>query len=213
MKIELKNIHHSVQLSEETEAFTANLYIKGIHAGYAKNNGTGGPTDYYHENEKGRELIREAEAYCRTLPDKQYPKDRYMEAFSVPMNLENYIDDIVNRYIEKKEQASFAKKMDKAMERGIVFGIAGESFTTLAFTSPFAKVLSHPKATEIITNAIVNKVLPDLKDGNIILNTNIPESILREAGLKKEQYVKPLVGDQQQPDLNKDAGQSAGPKR
>lgn len=213
MKIELKNIHHSVQLSEETEAFTANLYIKGNHAGFAKNNGHGGATDYYHENEKGRELIREAEAYCKTLPDKQYPKDKYMEAFSIPMNLENYIDDLVNDHIEKKEQTSFAKKMNKAMERGIVFGIAGQSFTTLAFTSPFAKVLSHPKANEIIANAIVNKVIPDLKDGNIILNTNIPENILKEAGLKKEQYVTPLARDQRQNGLDLEVGRSAGPKR
>jgi len=213
MKIELKNIHHSLQLSEETEAFTANIYINGTHAGYAKNSGHGGPTDYYHDNEKGRELIREAEAYCKTLPDKQYPKDEYMEAFSVPMNLENYIDELLNNYVEKKEQASFAKKMNKAMERGIVFGIAGKSFTTLAFTSPFVNVLSHPSAIDIIKNAIINKVLPDLKNGNIILNTNIPESLLKEAGLKQEQYVKPLVSNQQHNDLNHESNLLTGFKR
>lgn len=213
MKIELKNIHHSLQLSEETEAFTANVYINGTHAGYAKNNGHGGSTDYYHENEKGKELIRKAEAYCKALPDKQYPKDEYMEAFSVPMNLENYIDELLHNYVEKKEQASFAKKMNKAMERGIVFGIAGKSFTTLAFTSSFVNVLSHPRATDIIKNAIISKVLPDLKNGNIILNTNIPESILKEAGLKQEQYVKPLDINQQINDPNHEASPVVRPKR
>ncbi len=99
------------------------------------------------------------------------------------------------------------------MEKGIVFGIAGESFTTLAFTTPFVKVLSHPKATEIIKNAIINKVLPDLKDGNIILNTNIPENILKEAGLKEEQYVKPLVAIQEKDNLDHRIGQSTDRKR
>ncbi len=213
MNIELKNIKHFPSLSEETEAFTANIYINGVQAGHAKNNGHGGSTDYYHNDEKGRELIHQAEAYCKGLPDKQFPKDQYMEAFSIPMSLEQYIDDLVNSYIEKKEQAGFAKKMNKAMERGIVFGIAGESFTTLAFTSPFVKVLAHPKAAEIIKNAIINKVLPDLKDGNVILNTNIPESIFKEAGLKENQYVKPLVADRQLIGFSENTDQNNIPKR
>lgn len=214
MNIELKNIKHFPSLSEETEAFTANIYINGIHAGYAKNTGHGGSTDYHHEGgEKGRDLIRQAEAYCKTLPDKQYPKDKYMEAFSIPMNLENYIDDVVDRYIEKKEQASFARKTDKAMEKGIVFGIAGKSFTTLAFTTPFEKILSHLNATEIIKKAIINKVLPELKDGNVILNTNIPENILTEAGLKEGQYVKPLVIAQQPPIVAEEKDRTTAHKR
>lgn len=58
MKIELKNIHHSPQLSEETLAFTANLYINGTHVGYAKNHGRGGTTHYQAKDEKGKLLIR-----------------------------------------------------------------------------------------------------------------------------------------------------------
>jgi len=42
MKIELFTILHRPELSGKTEAFTANLYIQGFHAGYAKNNGYGG---------------------------------------------------------------------------------------------------------------------------------------------------------------------------
>lgn len=195
MNIELKKIHHSIQLSRETEAFTADLYIKNIHAGYAENSGHGGPTDYHHKDEKGRELILEAEAYCKALPPMHYPADKYMEAFSIDMDLEHFIDDLLNKHVEKKEQAKFTAKMNKAMERGIVYGIPGVSFTTLSFSVPFAKVLAHSNATSIIREAVVNKILPDLKDGNIILSTNIPENILKEAGLKQTQYVKPLVQD------------------
>ncbi len=70
MKIELKEIHHSAQLSEETHAFTANLYINGTHAGYAKNNGHGGATYYQAKDEKGKVLIKEAEKYCAELPPR-----------------------------------------------------------------------------------------------------------------------------------------------
>jgi len=41
MKIELKNIKHMPSLSEETEAFSANLYINDVKAGIGSNGGRG----------------------------------------------------------------------------------------------------------------------------------------------------------------------------
>ncbi|WP_324759027.1 hypothetical protein [Sphingobacterium thalpophilum] len=193
MKIELKNIHHSIQLSEETEAFTANLYINGVHAGHAKNEGHGGNTHYRAEDEKGRELIRQAEEYCKTLPPILYPADNGMGMFSIDMDLEQYIDDLLNKYIEKKETAKFNAQLDKTMLKGIVFGIPNQSFGAITFNLPLIDVLAHPKGPQTVLQTIKDKILPKLKDGNIILNTNIPESILKAAGLKEEQYVKPTI--------------------
>ncbi len=34
-------------LSQETEAFTANLYINDAHVGFVENGGYGGNTDYF----------------------------------------------------------------------------------------------------------------------------------------------------------------------
>lgn len=42
MKIELRNFKHYPKLSEETNAFTADIYIDGKHAGFVKNEGRGG---------------------------------------------------------------------------------------------------------------------------------------------------------------------------
>lgn len=190
MKIELKNIHHSRQLSRETEAFTANLYINGYHAGYAENDGHGGATHYTHKDERGRELIREAEAYCKTLPPKDYPAHDNMEAFSVDMDLENYVDDLLSKHLEKKEQIRFEAKLKAAMEKGVVYGVPGDYFMGVSYSMPLAQVLAHPKGPEVIHKTIVEKVLPKLGDGKI-LNTNIPEHILLNAGVKEGQYVKP----------------------
>ena len=193
MKIELKSIYHSVQLSEETEAFTANLYINGVHAGYAKNEGHGGNTDYYAKDEKGRELIRQAEEYCKNLPPIEYPADKYMHAFSVNMDLEHYIDDLLNKYVEKKETAKFNAKLDKSMLKGIVYGVPNQSFWAITYIVPLVNVLAHPKGPLTVLQTIKDKVLPKLKDGNKLLNTNIPESIIKAAGLKEDQYVKPTI--------------------
>lgn len=211
MKIELKNIKYSEAMSEETLAFVANLYVEGKRAGSVKNDGHGGNTHYSGDHKEGWEMIRQAEAFTRSLPDKFYPKDEYMEAFSIPMNLEHYIDDLLNDYLQKKELARFNKQMEKAMEKSIVFGVAGESFATITFTSPLSKVLEHPKGAEILVKAITEKILPKLAYCKI-LNNNIPESILKDAGLKENQYVTaqkpgPAI------DNNEEADRSGGRKR
>lgn len=63
MKIVLKNVHCSNALSQETTAYTADVWIDGIKKGTASNNGCG-----------GQDLIlpgalrEELETYAKTLP-------------------------------------------------------------------------------------------------------------------------------------------------
>ena len=148
------------------------------------------------DNKEGRELIRQAENYTKALPDKHYPKDQFMEAFSIPMNLEHYIDDLLNDYLQKKDVEKIQKKVAKDMEKGIVFGKPNDnSWIVQTFSVPLKNVLTHPKGADIISNSIAKSIFKELKDGVKILNTNIPESILQRAGLFQDQYVKPLVQD------------------
>jgi len=188
MKIELKNIHFSESLSEETNAFTANLYIDGINAGYTKNQGHGGPTDYHHHDEQGRALIAQAEEYCKKLPPGKFMSGGKEHTYD--MDLEQLIDDLLGKYLEERELQKFRKKIDKAMEFGIVVGIPDQSFGVLKFKSPIATILMHTKGPDVLKDTIANRVLPDLKDGKMVLNTNIPEQILIIAGLNDKQYVQ-----------------------
>ena len=197
MNIELKNIKYYESFSEETLAFNANVYIEGKRAGIAKNDGRGGATYYMGDNKEGQELIRQAENYTKTLPDKHYPKDEYMEAFSIPMNLEHYIDDLLNDYLQKKDLEKNQKKVAKDMVKGIVFGKPNDNaWIVQTFSVPLKDVLTHPKGAEIISNSIAKSIFKELKDGVRILNTNIPENILKMAGLDKNQYVEPVTAQQ-----------------
>jgi 3-hydroxy-3-methylglutaryl CoA synthase len=119
MNIELKNIKYYESFSEETLAFNANLYIEGKRAGIAKNDGGGGATYCVGDNKEGQELIRQAENYTKTLPDKLYPKDEYMEAFSIPMNLEYYINDLLNNCLQKKTSKKFRRRSLRIWKKGI----------------------------------------------------------------------------------------------
>lgn len=192
MNIELKNIKYSASLSRETSAFTANLYIEDKRVGTVINDGQGGNTSYLADNKDTWDIIRQAENYCKTLPDKQYPKDEYSDAFSFPMDLETYINDLLTEYLVKKD-------LEKHQKKGVIFGIPNAlTWTLQPFTQPLKDVLTHPQGAKIIANSIAKNIYKNLTDGVVILNTNIPESILKMAGLSKEQYVKPEVGDLQQ---------------
>lgn len=54
-------------MSQETQAFWADLYIDGKKAGVAYNSWHDSPTDYEAHNTQGIKLITEAEAYCLNL--------------------------------------------------------------------------------------------------------------------------------------------------
>lgn len=189
MKIELKKIEYNARLSEETNAFSADLYIDGKKAGIASNRGHGGPTEYQGTSKEGDELIRKAEEYCKALPPHKYRSGD--KEYSFDMDLELFIDNLLDTYLEQKELQKFRNKMEKSMEFSIVIGIPDKSFGTLSFKSPIDMILVHPRGPEILKDTIAGKVIPQLTEGKIVLNTNIPERILKEAGLKETQYVPP----------------------
>ena len=68
MEIVLKDIRIDDRLSDDSTCFSATMYINGVRAGVARNDGNGGMTDYQPFDKRGKGLIREAEEYCRGLP-------------------------------------------------------------------------------------------------------------------------------------------------
>ena len=133
MEITLKKLKIAEHMSDETTPFTADIYVNGIEAGYAKNDGCGGST-YYHTYEGKRDLITSAERFCLTLPEKKYPADFGMKAFSVPMNLEVFIDNLVETELIRKAN----KKIEKKMETCIMWGSPSleGSYTEVNFKRP-----------------------------------------------------------------------------
>jgi len=193
MKIELKNIQYSERLSEETNAFSANLYINGRMAGTASNRGHGGSTDYRPNNENGRKLISDAEIYCKGLPPDKFKSDgREVE---LEMNLESYIDNLLEKYLKERNLKQFQNKIKRDMEKGIVVGIPDKSYLLWQFNLTMEKILVHPKGPDLIKKALTKDIIPTLTNGNIILNTNIPPIIFQEAGLKENQYLKQASKD------------------
>lgn len=191
MKIEVKNVQHYPALSEETNAFTANVYINGKLAAKAENHGRGGNTSYAALSDEGLELVKAAEQYCRTLPDRTFGTGA--EAFTYKMDLECYIDDLVTNILVKremeKENKRFQRELDATTAKGIAWGTE-DSFRAITYKIPLTVLLARTEGRKALITAIKEKIIPQLQPGEMIRNTNIPEDILKEAGLSPGQYVQ-----------------------
>ena len=166
MDIQLRKLKIYEGMSEETTAFTADIYVGNIKAGYAKSDGQGGCT-FYHAYEDKRGLIEQAEAYCLGLPAKDYG------SFKLPMNLEHFIDNIVDETLQAKEQAKFDKKLQKDMLKGICVktDLGYSLLTWKGFT--IEQMLSKPQG-----RTVVYQKVRDLKaQGKQVLNTNVPSNL------------------------------------
>jgi len=168
MKIELKKIKINLTFSEETIMFQAELAVNGVVIGNAQNDGRGGCTCYgayaYGLSEdkiaRNKKLLAEAEAYCLSLPPIR--SEEYN--FEYDMNLEHFIDNLIEEELKKKEQ----KKLEKKMVDTIMWGKPnGHSYVQVKFKVPLAKV----PTTRL--QEVVDKYKKEFKEGDEFLNTNL----------------------------------------
>lgn len=158
MKIELKSIKFSEAMSEETNAFTANLYINGKKVGYCKNQGHGGCTDYNSDSPEFRPVIAEAEAYCKSLPVTKW------KGMEFDQSLESVIDGLLEDWLKAKE----VLKMERKMQRAILVGVPnGNSYGLYKFVVPLSKIPVEQ------LQASVGRITAKLEAGEVILNTNL----------------------------------------
>jgi len=176
MKIELKNVRVNEKLSDDSTAFSADIYIEGVKAGYATNDGNGGETNW--NSYKGKDdLISKAEKFCDAQPPDKFEHNGKM--LEIRYDLPYHIDRLLDDYLTEKEQARFNRAMAKDMLRSVVWGKPnGKDYKVIRWkTVTIAELL-----TTDIGRLAISKAVKDARSsceaGEEILNTNIPKYIL-----------------------------------
>lgn len=167
-KIELKQIRHFFELSEETNAFSAKLYVNGILTADCSDTGKGGCIDI--RAIRGKEaLLEAAEKYTKNLPSVKTES-----GFELEMGLELFIGQLVEADIMERE---FKKSVKKLEANNIVFGKSKTRLQYTWFTAKgnnkkvsIASMLSTPSARKVLSTRI--KKLKE--EGYLIFNMNIP---------------------------------------
>lgn len=184
MKIELKKLQVYERMSEETNCFTAEVYINGTHAGTAINQGQGGPTQIHCEKDRTT-LMREAEEWCKAQPpvvcNFDEPGQPGVKA-TIAMDLELYIDDLVEKFRREKFAAKQAAKMQKAALNHIISHNPSDptwyreqgSYGNKQGIVPITKVLASEKGLALIKKDL-ERILPTLEPGEVIFNPELQE--------------------------------------
>ena len=176
MKIELKNFRFYDRLSEETYCFTANIWVNGTKCGNAENRGYGGETDYYHEGtEESKQLIKQAEQYCLTLPPIVWQSSISGKYLSLDMNFTRYIDELVSALVKKKDDESIAKKLNKEMQKAILIGTDSQ-YQVISFKKPLREVWETQP--DYFKKVLIEKLDKYKEKGYKLLYTNIPQQFL-----------------------------------
>lgn len=104
MKIELRKVAHYPRLSEETEAFNADIYIDGVKRGEVENDGHGG-MNFIHPFE----LSREIDEYAKTLPpDPPFPGMEDLGPFAITADY--LMSKLIEEHLIKKDLQKILKK-------------------------------------------------------------------------------------------------------
>lgn len=188
MKIELKNISYNKALSESAPCFSAELYINDYHAAEVSNRGRDFVHYIRHSSDKGKALLEQAENYLGTLPAAG--DELLAKSLGTQMLMSNHIDHLLDHYFQQKEEIKFKNKVDKISKNAIVFGNIKGRVDIIQYMIPMTQLLSSEGGPATVEEKIKNEVLPTMRDGDKVFNTNIPESILKAAGLSENQYNK-----------------------
>jgi len=170
MQIELKNIKFSEALSEETNAFVADVYVNKVKVAYAKNDGHGGCTYYNAYLGKG-EIVKQAEDFCKALPPLKYG------GMELPMNLEMKIDNLLEDWLRAKDEAKLGKKLQKDMLTSLCIktpnGYSQGTWKVGSRKLTIAELVSVQNGRDLLKNAIAKAKA----EGKEVLNTNIPQHL------------------------------------
>jgi hypothetical protein len=110
MKIELRKVSHYPRLSEETEAFNADLYIDGVKRATVENDGKGGCNMV-----RPWQVMEEINKYAATLPSEE------MFGRMVLISGDYLISKILREHLLQKD-------LQKLLKRKTVFVIDGKCY-------------------------------------------------------------------------------------
>lgn len=164
MKIELKNIKHRVSQSKVTNAFTAEIHVKGKRIAFARNSGIGGDT-YFRPYKGCEEILEKVKAYAQTLPMVE----------DLKMNLEFYVDLQVEKYLKAIYDKQVKAAMYKLFKKSIVYKDKNGGVSHIEFKRfTIANMLNLESGRKTIRD-LVNDLK---KDGATILNNNIDKAFI-----------------------------------
>ena len=150
MKIELRTIEHHPSFSEETECYSAALWIDGACIGRVSNRGTGGADDFHGDHA----AFAKADSWCRlNLPRWSFPGPDGEPGTEHETDLEMHCGTLLARHVGMKQ-------MQRDLRANLMFRNPGDGALYMV------KVRAPAKTTDPVVQARLLAQYP----GALILN-------------------------------------------
>ena len=162
MKIELKNIKYFPGHDGMT-GLNADIFVDGVKTAHVYDSAHGGCFKYTTFN---KEKMKELEVWVKQQPEKNFGN------FKCKYDL----DMLVNDLCETKEKEKEKKKLEKKYITSFVWGKPnGPHYQTYGFKSKAPLVGLSKTNAKTAVQQLYDKVKSELKEGEVILNTNLAE--------------------------------------
>lgn len=163
-EFEIKSLKHLEYRSEETNCFSATLYVNGKKVADCGNSGHGGPTDVKFFPQY-REMEREIEDFLKTQPKINF------ESYEFDRTLDYIVDELVEELLKAKDFNKILKRTGKSLifrdSQGTYYQIGWKKHTV-------DELLKTPSGRDMLKKTIASHVT----DGTILINENIPSELL-----------------------------------
>lgn len=150
MKVELKKVKVAQHLSEETNAFTAQLWTDGQYIADLSNDGRGGQNRIYHLFNGGKGLDTRPQVQSFVEWCKAQPPVEDEQVGSLSMDADFYISLMIDEHIENQQVKRWCKSKTVIRLKGDAKG----TFHTYKhpYSPEFAQQIrhNHPDLVEIV---------------------------------------------------------------
>ena len=147
MVVELRKVKYSASLSEETAAFTADLYFDGVKVGTTSNHGTGGSNNTRIESALHRSAFQE---FIKNEPPEPC---EWGDKKPLTMTEDFFISNLVEAFLKAKDDAKNEKRFEK---RAVTARLTGRVVLVVHFKGMFVEATCLPAEVEAMT-AKINK--------------------------------------------------------
>lgn len=163
-EFEIRNFKHLESRSEETNCFSAVLYVNGKKMADCGNSGHGGSTDVKFFPQY-REMEREIKEFLKTQPKIKFGNYEF----------DRTLDYIVDELVEELLKAKNFKKILKRTGKSLIFRDTQGTYYQIGWKKHTVdELLKTPSGRDRLKKTIASHVT----DGTILINENIPSELL-----------------------------------
>jgi len=126
MKIELKKVKFHEDMSDETNCFSADIWVDGKKLASVQNQGTGGENMYYPFNGRSDPAWLAFEKHCKSLPPQKC-EDASGFKFTINPDMDTVVGDVFSEWVKKDDDKRQKAQIKRWCKTQTVYRLKGDN--------------------------------------------------------------------------------------